>query len=201
MRTSASACGAVHQQRADRDPASARPGADRGGGPEELGLQDPDLWKDSFCAYVSGIDTYGPVTTRSRSDVNILAIVNTETKTVLLISTPRDYYVPFNFQPVNGAMDKLTHAGIYGIEGSMQALGDYYGFPIQYYMRVNFTGFIDVIDSLGGVDVESDADFGRWVLVPEGHEPSERRSGAGLSCATATPSEKGTGPAAVTRWR
>ena len=130
---------------------------------EELAqtLQDPDLWKNSFCAYISGIDTFGPVTTRSRSDVNILAIVNQDTKTVLLISTPRDYYVPFNFRPASGAMDKLTHAGIYGIEGSMQALGDYYGFPIQYYMRVNFTGFIDVIDTLGGVDVESDADFGR----------------------------------------
>lgn len=125
-------------------------------------LQDPDLWKNSFCAYISGIDTYGPVTTRSRSDVNILAIVNADTKTVLLISTPRDFYVPFNFRPASGAMDKLTHAGIYGIEGSMQALGDYYGFPIQYYMRVNFSGFIDVIDTLGGVDVESDADFGMY---------------------------------------
>ena len=122
-------------------------------------LQDPDLWTNSFCAYISGIDTYGPVTTRSRSDVNILAIVNTDTKTALLISTPRDFYVPFNFRPASGAMDKLTHAGIYGIEGSMQALGDYYGLPIQYYMRVNFTGFIDVIDTLGGVDVVSDTSF------------------------------------------
>ena len=123
-------------------------------------MKDPDLWADCFCAYVSGIDTFGPVTTRSRSDVNILAIVNTNTKTVLLISTPRDYYVPFNFAPVNGAMDKLTHAGIYGIEGSMRALSDFYGLPIHYYVRVNFTGFINVIDTLGGVDVESDADVG-----------------------------------------
>lgn len=128
--------------------------------PEDLGLRDPALWKDCFCAYVSGIDTYGPVTTRSRSDVNILAIVNTSTKMVLLISTPRDYYVPFKFPPVSGAMDKLTHAGIYGIEGSMRALGDYYELPIHYYLRVNFSGFIDIIDTLGGVDVESDADFG-----------------------------------------
>ncbi len=123
-------------------------------------LQDPDLWEHSFVAYISGIDTYGPVTTRSRSDVNIMAIVNTETKTVLLISTPRDFYVPFNFAPANGAMDKLTHAGIYGIECSMQALSDYFGLPINYYLRVNFSGFVDVIDTLGGVDVESDADFG-----------------------------------------
>ena len=122
-------------------------------------LRAPDLWKDSFCAYISGIDTFGPVTTRSRSDVNILAVVNTRTKMVLLISTPRDYYVPFKFSPVNGAMDKLTHAGIYGIEGSMRALGDYYGLPIHYYLRVNFSGFTDIINTLGGVDVESDAVF------------------------------------------
>ena len=127
---------------------------------EPLEMKDPDLWTDCFCAYVSGIDTFGPVTARSRSDVNILAIVNTRTKTVLLISTPRDYYVPFNFSPVNGRTDKLTHAGIYGIEASMRALGDYYELPIHYYVRVNFTGFMNVIDTLGGVDVESDADFG-----------------------------------------
>ena len=132
---------------------------------EDLGLMDPELWENSFCAYLSGIDTYGPVTVRSRSDVNILAVVNTETKNVLLISTPRDYYVPFNFPPVNGAMDKLTHAGIYGIEGSMHALGDYFGLPIQYYLRVNFSGFIDIIDTLGGVDVESDANF-----ASDGHQ-------------------------------
>ncbi len=122
-------------------------------------LSEPDLWENSFVAYISGIDTFGPVGTRSRSDVNILAIVNTETKTVLLISTPRDYYVPFNFPPANGALDKLTHAGIYGIEASMQALGDYYGLPIEYYMRVNFTGFVDIIDALGGVDVEYDPEY------------------------------------------
>ncbi len=136
---------------------------------EELAMKDPDLWKDSFCAYVSGIDTFGPVTARSRSDVNILAIVNTKTKTVLLLSTPRDYYVPFNFSPVHGRMDELTHAGIYGIEGSMRALSDFYGLPIHYYLRVNFTGFMNVIDTLGGVDVESDANVGtQGIYIHEG---------------------------------
>ena len=67
--------------------------------------------------------------------------------------------MPFNFAPANGAMDKLTHAGIYGIEGSIRALGDYYGLPVHYYLRVNFSGFIDIINTLGGVDVDSDADF------------------------------------------
>ena len=121
-------------------------------------LSDPSLWENTVCAYVSGIDTYGPVASRSRSDVNIMAFINKETKTVLLISTPRDYYVPFNF--VGGALDKLTHAGIYGIDSSMRALSDYYSLPLDYYMRVNFTGFMDIIDTLGGVDVEYDPNFG-----------------------------------------
>lgn len=120
-------------------------------------LRSPDLWENSFVVYVSGIDTYGSVTNRARSDVNILAVVNKETKTVLLISTPRDYYVPFPF--LGGELDKLTHAGVYGIDSSIQTLSDYYGLPIDYYLRVNFTGFINIIDTLGGVDVDSDAEF------------------------------------------
>jgi LCP family protein required for cell wall assembly len=122
-----------------------------------LTLRSPELWENSFVVYVSGIDTYGEVNTSARSDVNILAIVNKETKTVLLISTPRDYYVPFPI--LGGKQDKLTHAGVFGVDSSVQTLGDYYGLPIDYYLRVNFTGFINIIDTLGGVDVDSDADF------------------------------------------
>jgi LCP family protein required for cell wall assembly len=123
-------------------------------------LQDPDLWEHSFVAYISGIDTYGPVTTRSRSDVNIMAIVNTETKTVLLISTPRDFYVPFNFAPANGAMDKLTHAGIYGINTSIETIESIYDVPVDYYVRVNFTSVINIVDALGGIDVYVEEPFG-----------------------------------------
>ena len=122
-----------------------------------LTLRSPELWKDSFVVYVSGIDSYGAVTVSARSDVNILAIVNKATKTVLLISTPRDFYVPFPF--TGGSLDKLTHAGVYGVDCSIETLSSYYGLPIDYYLRVNFTGFIRMIDTLGGVDVDSDADF------------------------------------------
>ncbi len=122
-----------------------------------LTLRSPELWEDSLVVYVSGIDSYGAVTASSRSDVNILAIVNKDTKTVLLISTPRDFYVPFPF--AGGSLDKLTHAGVYGVDCSIETLSSYYGVPIDYYLRVNFTGFIRMIDTLGGVDVDSDADF------------------------------------------
>ena len=124
-----------------------------------------DYLSECFSIYISGIDTYGPVTTKSRSDVNIIATVNLKTHNVLLVSTPRDFYVPFGI--FDGAKDKLTHAGVYGIDTSMDVLGDLYGIDLNYYMRVNFTGFTSIIDKLGGVDVVSDARFsaGGYVFV------------------------------------
>lgn len=124
-----------------------------------------DYLPECFSIYISGIDTYGPVTIKSRSDVNIIATVNLKTHNVLLVSTPRDFYVPFGI--FDGAKDKLTHAGVYGIDTSMDVLGDLYGIDLNYYMRVNFTGFTSIIDKLGGVDVVSDARFsaGGYVFV------------------------------------
>ena len=113
--------------------------------------------QDSFVMYLSGIDTYGSITTRSRSDVNILAVVNTRTKNILLLSTPRDAYLPFSV--TGGAKDKLTHAGIYGVDASMSALEELYDVKINYYLRVNFQGFTDIINALGGIEVYSDYDF------------------------------------------
>lgn len=117
----------------------------------------PKIVPETFVMYLSGIDTYGSVSARSRSDVNILAVVNTKTKNVLLLSTPRDYYVSFN--ATGGARDKLTHAGIYGVDASIDALEQLYGIQVDYYLRLNFSGFIDIIDALGGIEVYSDYDF------------------------------------------
>lgn len=113
--------------------------------------------RDRFCAYISGIDTYGDVTLKSRSDVNIIAVVNFQTHTILLLSTPRDYYVNLAFE--SEPLDKLTHAGNYGIEMSMATLENLYNVDLDYYVRVNFTGFVNIIDTLGGVDVESEYEF------------------------------------------
>lgn len=110
-----------------------------------------------FTVYISGIDTRGDVSARSRSDVNIIATVNTETRQVLLVSTPRDYYVPLSIS--NGVRDKLTHAGIYGIQVSMDTLGMLYDIDMDYYFRLNFSGFESIIDALGGVTVESEYSF------------------------------------------
>lgn len=117
----------------------------------------PQEAPERFVVYLSGSDTFGPVSTLARSDVNILAAVNTRKKRLFLLATPRDFYV--SFSQTGGAMDKLTHAGIYGVEASVDALETLYGVDIAYYLRMNFTGFVEVIDALGGVSVYSDREF------------------------------------------
>ncbi|MCE2119072.1 LCP family glycopolymer transferase CpsA [Streptococcus thermophilus] len=111
-----------------------------------------------FNIYISGIDTYGSISTVSRSDVNIIMTVNMNTHKILLTTTPRDAYVKI---PGGGAnqYDKLTHAGIYGVETSEQTLEDLYGIKIDYYARINFTSFLKLIDQLGGVTVQNDQAF------------------------------------------
>ena len=113
---------------------------------------------DSFNVYISGIDTYGPISSVSRSDVNIIMTVNRETKKILLTTTPRDSYVPIA-DGGNNQKDKLTHAGIYGVDASIHTLENLYGIDLNYYARLNFTSFLKLIDLLGGVDVYNDQDF------------------------------------------
>lgn len=114
--------------------------------------------KKQFHIYISGIDAYGDVNEVSRSDVNIIMSVDLEKGKVLLTSTPRDAYVRIPGGGMN-EYDKLTHAGIYGVESSKGALEKVYGIEIPYYVKLNFTSFIDMIDLVGGVEVYNDQDF------------------------------------------
>ncbi len=113
--------------------------------------------EDPFIVYISGKDTWGHISVTSRSDVNILAVVNPETKHILLVSTPRDYYVPLSIS--NGVKDKLTHAGIYGTDVSEDTMEMLYDINIDHYFKVNFSGFEGLIDAMGGITVWSDYDF------------------------------------------
>ena len=113
---------------------------------------------EPFNVFISGIDVAGPITTNSRSDVNIIMTVNPQTRKILLTTTPRDYYV--TIPNVSGEQrDKLTHAGIYGVDASMNTLENLYGIDISYYARVNFTSLETIVDALGGVDVNSEVEF------------------------------------------
>ena len=135
----------------------------------------------SFNVYVSGIDTYGPISSVSRSDVNILMTVNQDSKKILLTTTPRDSYVPIA-EGGNNQKDKLTHAGIYGVDSSIHTLENLYGVDINYYVRLNFTTFLKLIDLLGGVDVYNDQEFtahtnGKFYPVGNVHLDSEQALG------------------------
>ncbi len=122
---------------------------------EEHGI---DVTERPFSVYISGIDVYGDITQNSRSDVNLIATVNPKTHKVLITTTPRDYYV--RIPGVSGdASDKLTHAGIYGIDTSIATLENLYDTEIPFYVRVNFTSVEEIVDVMGGVDVESELGF------------------------------------------
>ncbi|HEL2523069.1 TPA: LCP family protein [Streptococcus suis] len=113
---------------------------------------------DSFNIYISGIDAYGPISTVSRSDVNIIMTVNRATHKILLTTTPRDSYVAIADGGQN-QYDKLTHAGIYGVNASVHTLENLYGIDISNYVRLNFTSFLQLIDLVGGIDVYNDQEF------------------------------------------
>lgn len=116
-----------------------------------------DVTKDAFNIYISGIDSYGKITSVSRSDVNIVVTVNPKTNQIVLTSIPRDYYVQLH--GTTGYKDKLTHAGVYGIEKSVQTIEDLLDIDINYYLKVNFTSLIKVVNELGGIKVNSNYSF------------------------------------------
>lgn len=113
-----------------------------------------------FTVYVSGIDTYGPISTVSRTDVNMLVTVNPNTKQIVLTSIPRDAWVELDNMK---AYDKLTHSGIAGIENSINTIENFMGVEINYYARVNFSSVVAVVDALGGIDVYSDMAIGNYI--------------------------------------
>jgi len=116
--------------------------------------KDADVTNETFTIYISGIDTTGPISTVSRSDVNMLITVNPVSKQILMTSIPRDYFVPlanYDYQ----TSDKLTHAGLAGIENSVKTIETFLDIEVNYYARVNFTSLETIVDALGGITVDS----------------------------------------------
>lgn len=118
--------------------------------------KDVSVTQNAFNIFISGIDTTGPVSTVSRSDVNMIVTVNPQSKKILMTSIPRDYYVTLANK---GKKDKLTHAGLAGVENSVKTLENFLDIDINYYARVNFTSLIQMVDALGGIEVYSDQDI------------------------------------------
>lgn len=116
-----------------------------------------NITKESFIVYISGIDIYGSISLVSRSDVNKIMAVNPNTREILLIDIPRDYYIEQTCQ--GNQLDKLTHTGIFGVDCTVDSIGKFFDIDIDYYARVNFSSLINIVDALGGIEVDSEYAF------------------------------------------
>ena len=128
----------------------------------------------TFIVYISGIDAYGTASTVSRSDVNMIVTVNTNTHNILMTSIPRDYYVPL---ANSGKEDKLTHSGLFGVENTVKTVENFMDIDIDYYARLNFTTLTELVDAIGGIDVYSDKDI-KLLHGRELHEGVNHMDGA-----------------------
>ena len=125
----------------------------------EYKIEEEDLSKnvkvttEPFNVYITGIDTYGEITTGGRSDVNMIATINPKTKEILLTSIPRDYYIEQPCQ--DNQKDKLTHTGFFGVKCTLSSVENFFGVELNYYARVNFSSLEKIVNALGGVTVEN----------------------------------------------
>lgn len=108
----------------------------------------------AFNVLISGMDSYGNINKTTRNDVNMVVTINPNTNKMLLTSIPRDYYVQLHGK--KGYKDKLTHAGIYGINTAVQTIEDLFNIDINYYVKVNFTTVVDLVDKIGPIEIYSD---------------------------------------------
>ena len=153
----------------EKDPLTTRPQVGENKGDNESDKDTPvevaSITNTPFVVYLSGSDTRSTTLVTSRSDVNILAVVNPETKQVLLVNTPRDYYIPHPYAP-EGQRDKLTHLGNDGIACSIAGLENLYNERVDFYAQINFTGFETLIDAIGGITVYFERSFSAFGILP-----------------------------------
>ncbi len=117
-----------------------------------------NIINEPFIIAVSGNDSWdysemNPSTNISRSDVNMLVVVNPTTKKILIVSIPRDSYVAIGGD--TSAMDKLTHSTIYGIDTWERTINNLLGIKINYFVRMNFQSLVNVVDALGGIEIDN----------------------------------------------
>ena len=126
---------------------------------ETSGLPEEErtaVTEESFNVCITGIDMWGEIDQVSRSDVNMIVTVNPKTRTVMLTSVPRDSYVVLHSF---GEYDKLTHTGVWGVDETVATIEDWLEIDIDYYVRVNFSMLVDIVNAIGGIDVYSDYAF------------------------------------------
>lgn len=112
--------------------------------------------KEPFTILLMGIDSDTNDLTQSSSfngDSLMLITFNPNTLNSTILSIPRDTYVPiacFNGKRKN----KITHAAWQGEQCMMDTITGFTGIPIDYYVKINFKGAVQLVDALGGIDAE-----------------------------------------------
>jgi LCP family protein required for cell wall assembly len=124
----------------------------------EIKKQEETTELNSINIYISGSDSRsGRIESKTRTDVNMIVTINSNTNKILLTSIPRDYYVQLH--GTTGYKDKLTHSGIYGIEMSKTTLEDLFSIKIDYVIKVGFNSVVEIVDLIDGIEIESDKTF------------------------------------------
>ncbi len=129
-----------------------------------------ELTSKPFALFFGGNDEEGELKLFGKTDVDMVVVVNPTTHQIVLVSFPRDSYVP---NPHSGYYaDKLTHLGVTGIDNTLSSLSSLLDVNINNYVLLNFTTYMKIIDALGGVEVENPYAFGFWdnedIYFPEG---------------------------------
>ena len=115
--------------------------------------------KEPFSLLVSGVDSRGDVTEKSRSDVDMIITVDPVHRRILMTSIPRDYFVPIYGQ---GGKDKLTHSGLYGTACVEKTIENFMDINIDYNARIGFQAVTKIIDAIGGIDIYSDKAYNAY---------------------------------------
>ena len=103
------------------------------------------------------MDYVGSPDQQTRTDTNLILIVNPRANHIDMVSLPRDGFIPNT--ATNNVNDKFTHTGMYGIDISVETLQQFFGIPIDYYARVSFNSLIQIVDTIDGIDVDVEIDF------------------------------------------
>lgn len=121
---------------------------------------DVSLTTKPFCVFFGGNDEEGDLYLQGRTDVDMMVTVNPNSHQIAIVAMPRDSYVPNPYYG-EGAYDKLTHLGLCGIDNTLNGLNQQFGLngALNNYVVINFTTYRQIIDALGGVDVDNDVEF------------------------------------------
>ena len=151
----------------------------------EVNNSKEDITTKPFIIYLSGIDTRtDSMPTKNLSDVNMFIVVNPQTRKILLVNVPRDYYVQLH--GTTGLKDKLTHAGMRGgVKLSKATMEDLLGYEADYYVRVNFKAVTKLVDAIDGITIDSKDNYTYTLRHGKGCKIRPGKNNLNANCALA----------------